>query len=765
MKNFLLFVLMFAFAGLLLAQPAGIDPNYFTNEEIINYLTQAEIDHPDMAMVEIIGYSQELSMPIYALKISDNVTVDEDEPELLFSGQIHAEEILGTAGVMRLIDQILTNPQAYGQIIAQEELWFVPTINPEGMEVVMDGRDTSYRKNQRDVNNNGVLDYSSAVGYDLDGVDINRNFPFNWVHGDTLLTPGGYEVYDYYRGGSSMSETETIAWDQFLQDHNFIYSIQWHTSRSGNFSEKCYYSYNWYDFRPSPDLDIAAELGNGVCDEITKYDGSATYERYPSAGRKGSQHDYLYSEYQIYQLLIECGTSNHQPTEPALTQITDEMIDGMEWMLKRALPFHLDTPSNSCFTGIITDATNGEVLEDAGVYVVEREAPYLKPKMTDAHGRYWRALLAGNYTYRIEKEGYENVTGNVSVTPNTWAITNIQLQPATPIALTANISYDGAPINARLDISEPTTDYVLSENGYLVYNGFAGDYKLVFSYDGYYPLEMDITLTHDETINVELTPYTTIFTEDWESGTDAWDNDPSWVNVDGLSYDRHAMTTGYDGGYNFYPDNQTIKLTTIAPIALPLDTNIMLEFMQTVYTEYDYDPVTVEVSNDNINYTVLSTESGKKDSWHRKLVNLSDYAGQSIYLRFALTDVSEDARLVDPGWTIDDIKVYIGSSSYVDNAEDINPFNELNVLHQNYPNPFNPVTTISFYTKQKNVDSASIDIYNILGQKVETLPLNQEEIKNGSVVWNADKNASGVYFYKLTIDGKTVDTKKALLIK
>jgi hypothetical protein len=63
------------------------------------------------------------------------------------------------------------------------------------------------------------------------------------------------------------------------------------------------------------------------------------------------------------------------------------------------------------------------------------------------------------------------------------------------------------------------------------------------------------------------------------------------------------------------------------------------------------------------------------------------------------------------------------------------------------------------------VDSASIDIYNILGQKVETLPLNQEEIKNGSVVWNADKNASGVYFYKLTIDGKTVDTKKALLIK
>ncbi|MBN2829675.1 MAG: carboxypeptidase regulatory-like domain-containing protein, partial [Candidatus Cloacimonetes bacterium] len=742
-----------------------MEPAYFTNEEIITYLNQAEASYPDLAKVEIIGYSHQIGMPIYALKISDNVTVDEDEPELLFIGEIHAEEVLGTAGVMRLIDRILTNQQTYGQFIAQEELWFIPTLNPEGMEVVMDGRDTSYRKNQHDVNNNGVLDYSPAVGYDIDGVDLNRNFPFNWVHGDTLMTPGGYEVYDYYRGEAPLSESETIAYNQFIADHNFVYSIQWHTSRSGNFSEKCYYSYDWYGFRPSPDLDVAAELGNGVCDQIRKFDNSGFYERYASAGRNGSQHDYLYSEYQLYQLLIECGTENHQPWEPDLTSITNELIDGMLWIMKRALSFHLDTPSNSSFTGIVTDASNGEPLEGVGVYIEGRERPWLKPRRTDQYGRFWRPILSGTYTYRVEKEGYETATGTVSVTPNTWAVRNVQLQPATPITLTANISYDDQPLNADMAILEPKQQVVQSQNGTAVFNGFAGNYKLVFSFDGFYPCEIVLPITHDETVNVVLNPTDVLFEETWENGDDAWAKDNAWIVVDDIGYDRSAITTGWDGGYNFYPANQYIKLTTVNPIIIPNDTNAMLEFMQSLYTEWDYDPVTVEVSTNNEDFTVISTQSGRYDQWHKKYVDLSDYAGQSIYLRFALTDVSEDVRLVDPGWTLDNIIVYTGTSSYVANDETVIPAVSGNKLKQNYPNPFNPETIISFSLDKSGTRSASIDIYNILGQLVKSFPLSQNDMHRGSIVWHADNSASGVYFYRLSVNGEQVETRKALLIK
>ncbi len=767
MKNSILFVLLILLTGLLIAQPSSLDPNYYTNDEIITALQDAETNYPDIVKVEIIGYSQQTNMPIYAVKISDNVEVDEDEPEILICGQLHAEEILGVSGVMALLEEILTHQQNYGQMIAQEELWLIPTLNPEGMELVMDGSDTSWRKNQRDVNNNGTLDINPAVGYDIDGVDLNRNFAFNWAHGDTLYAEGGYEVYDYYRGEAPMSESEVQALDQFLQDHNILYSIQWHTSRSGNFSEKCYYSYNWYDYRPSPDLDIAAHLCDGVADQISKVDGSATYERYPSAGRKGSQHDYLYSEYQIYQLLIEAGTLNHQPFEPTLSEITTELVEGMTWLLKRALQFHMDVESNSCFTGIITDATTNEPIEDAGIYIVEREEPFLKPRTTDSYGRFWRAILAGNYTYRVEKEGYLPATGAIAVNPNTWTIQNVALTPATPITITANVSYDGAPLNAQMEVVSPKKEMIQSENGYISYNNYEGHYKLIFSYDGYYPCVVELDLTGDEVVNVELEPITELFSEDWESGLDNWVVNPEWVLIDETSYvyDTTSITTSWDGGYNFYPANQALALTTANSITLPADANIMLEFMQKVYTEWDYDPVTVEVSTNGTDFTVVSTESGKNDTWHRKLVDLSDYAGETVYLNFTLTDVSGDDRLVDEGWTLDNIKLYSGTSSFVGNDEDIQLHTLANKLHRNFPNPFNPVTTIKFDVVKKGTETVAIEIYNILGQRIEKFPLSREQINSGTLTWNADNSASGVYFYKLVVNGRTVDTNKAVLIK
>ncbi len=767
MKNTILSVLFILITGLILAQPASLDPNYYTNEEIVTALQNYESNYPDIVKVEIIGYSQQIHMPIYAVKISDNVDVDEDEPEILLCGEIHAEEVLGVSGVMALIDEILGHQQNYGQMIAQEELWIIPTLNPEGMELVMDGSDTSWRKNQRDVNNNGVLDLNPAVGYDLDGVDLNRNFPFNWAHGDTLYAEGGYEVYDYYRGESPLSESETQALDQFLKDHNILYAIQWHTSRSGNFSEKCYYSYNWYEYRPSPDVDVAQSICNGVADQIMKVDGTGPYERYASAGRTGSQHDYLYSEYQIYQLLIECGTLNHQPFEPTLSNITSELVDGMIWLLKRALIFNNDVATNSCFTGIITDASNNEPLEDAGVYIVEREKPYLKPRTTDNYGRFWRALLAGNYTYRIEKEGYRPVTGTVAVNPNTWTTVNVAMEPATPITIRANVSYDGNPLNATMQVISPVEEMITSEGGHIVYHNYEGHYKLRFLYEGYYPCEVELDLTADENLNVVLEPTTVYFTEDWENGLDNWMAGSAWVLMDDVSaaYDGTSITTGWDGGYNFYPTNQAIKLTTVNPIQLPAESNITLEFLQKVFTEWDFDPVTVEISTNNVDFTVVDEQSGKFNYWHNRYVDLSDYAGQSVYLNFTLTDVSEDDRLVDEGWTLDDIRIYSGSSSYVETDEEIQPIITVSKLHQNYPNPFNPITTISFDLLQKEAKSASIEIYNVLGQRIEKFPLTREQINNGSMVWNAKNSASGVYFYRLIADGKTIDAKKAILMK
>ncbi|MCK4654634.1 MAG: T9SS type A sorting domain-containing protein, partial [Candidatus Cloacimonetes bacterium] len=86
----------------------------------------------------------------------------------------------------------------------------------------------------------------------------------------------------------------------------------------------------------------------------------------------------------------------------------------------------------------------------------------------------------------------------------------------------------------------------------------------------------------------------------------------------------------------------------------------------------------------------------------------------------------------------------------------------------NYPNPFNPITTISFSIPEES--KVDLSVYNIKGQKVISLVKKSFESGNHSVIWNGrDSNGnpvrSGIYFYKLDVNGKSKAFKKCLLLK
>ncbi len=88
-------------------------------------------------------------------------------------------------------------------------------------------------------------------------------------------------------------------------------------------------------------------------------------------------------------------------------------------------------------------------------------------------------------------------------------------------------------------------------------------------------------------------------------------------------------------------------------------------------------------------------------------------------------------------------------------------------LAQNYPNPFNPTTDIN-YTVPLN-GQVNISVYNILGQKIATLYNGYQTSGAHTVTWDGKNSAGmevpgGVYFYRLTANGKTM-TKKMMLLK
>ncbi len=83
-------------------------------------------------------------------------------------------------------------------------------------------------------------------------------------------------------------------------------------------------------------------------------------------------------------------------------------------------------------------------------------------------------------------------------------------------------------------------------------------------------------------------------------------------------------------------------------------------------------------------------------------------------------------------------------------------------LHQNHPNPFNPVTQISF---ELPVEAhVTLDVYNIMGQKVSTIADRRFAPGYHTVEWDGSSFASGVYFYRIQADD-AIETRKMMLLK
>lgn len=83
-------------------------------------------------------------------------------------------------------------------------------------------------------------------------------------------------------------------------------------------------------------------------------------------------------------------------------------------------------------------------------------------------------------------------------------------------------------------------------------------------------------------------------------------------------------------------------------------------------------------------------------------------------------------------------------------------------VNQNYPNPFNPSTVISFSVPRSS--EVKIEVFNLLGQVVTTLADGTLPAGNHQVIWDASKNPSGVYFYRVRWSGGS-ETRKMVLVK
>lgn len=84
-------------------------------------------------------------------------------------------------------------------------------------------------------------------------------------------------------------------------------------------------------------------------------------------------------------------------------------------------------------------------------------------------------------------------------------------------------------------------------------------------------------------------------------------------------------------------------------------------------------------------------------------------------------------------------------------------------LNQNYPNPFNPSTTIEYHLPTNAF--VSLKIYDMLGREVDTLINEFNDMGSHKFQYNPENLASGVYLYRLSVDGEITSVKKMVFLK
>jgi len=201
----------------------GTYAGFFSYQEMLDHLEAMHQQYPQFVS-EPAPASDILSIEgreILYVKFSDNVNVDEDEPEIFYNAIHHAREPNGLSQLIFYMWYLLENYEADEEVrylVDNLEMYFMPCINPDGYiynEQTNPNGGGYWRKNRRQNQGNTI------------GVDLNRNYGYNWGYDDQGSS--GNPDSNVYRGTEGFSEPETQVVKEFCEAHEFKIALNYHT--------------------------------------------------------------------------------------------------------------------------------------------------------------------------------------------------------------------------------------------------------------------------------------------------------------------------------------------------------------------------------------------------------------------------------------------------------------------------------------------------------------------------------------------------------
>jgi hypothetical protein len=384
----------------MLASADVVPASYRTLDGIVARMQEIAAAYP--AIAQVVDITAAYGTPataegrhLFALKISDNVATDEDEPSMLIVSAHHAREIstpVITLGAAERLTSGYTTDARIAAAVNGNEIWIAPVWNPDGYNHVFT-TDNLWRKNRR-VFANGV------------GVDQNRNYPQGWNGPCPGSTSVGSETY---KGPSAASEAETQTLMTWSMRERFAKVIDYHS-----YGREVLYGY----------LCLNHPFTNWMQQEAAALSRASGYNgttRLPSAD--GEHPQWQFARMGAYAFLIE----THTQFQPSYTSALSEAAlvwPGVMSVLERPISV----------SGHVTDESTGApiaaTIELPNVVFSNGEGN----ASGGSFGAYHMFLPPGTYDVRFTAPGYSPQTRQVVVTSTSAEILNVALRPLVPQA-------------------------------------------------------------------------------------------------------------------------------------------------------------------------------------------------------------------------------------------------------------------------------------------------------------------------------------------
>ena len=583
----------------------GSMAGFYTYTEMLAELDDMVALYPNLitAKAPISNFQTYEGRSIYWLKISDNPNTNEAEPEMLYDAIHHAREPAAMQQLIYymwyLLENYATNPEVQS-IVNNTELYFIPVLNPDGY-VYNCTQDPNgggmWRKNRR---NHGNGNY---------GVDNNRNYDYIDGQGNSVWGTTGVSFNtssDVYPGSGPFSEVENQAMKWFCENHDFKIALNNHT-----YDNSLLYPYGYDNNQYTPDHNTYV----AISDIMTEHNGLGMIPKisaslYPASG---DSDDWMYGA--------------DLATKPKIFAFTPEISDAGFW------PNSSDI-ENICNSMVFTNLMAAHLITNYAS--ITDESPLAINNMN------------GFFSYELQRLGLEDPANfTVSIIPVSFNI----------------LSIGGSNVHNNMSLLQADLDSISFQLDPAISMGDLVEYYIEVD-NGQYVESFLVTKIYGTETNLMT---------DNGSSIANWNVSQTWNVTNSDFYSPSSSITDSPGGDYANNINKTITMNNPADLSNAIGAN--MSFWAKWEIEANWDYVQVEVSNDGGStwtpqcgkYTNLGVANqnaadgeplydGFQTTWVKEEIDLSDYLGNSILVRFQIVS---DQGVKEDGFYFDDFEINI----------------------------------------------------------------------------------------------------------